>query len=163
MQYIRGVGLDAVIPLLAKAGHLSQGNIQPQPTPAPATIPSSESAIAEAAMWQLLGEEAGLRPDGRLGPHYWQSVARIGLQAADALNYAHGQGTLHRDIKPANLLLDPQGTLWLADFGLAKAAQSDALSLSHDVVGTLRYMAPEQFGGETDQRSDIYSLGLTLV
>ena len=89
-------------------------------------------------------------------------MARIGLQAAEALRYAHSQGMLHRDIKPANLLLDAQGTVWLADFGLAKAAQSEDLSLSNDIVGTLRYMAPEQFRGQTDQRSDIYSLGLTL-
>ena len=161
MQYIRGVGLDAVIPLLAKCAR-SQETTEPQPNAIPATIPSSESAIAEAAVRQLLGGEAGLLVDGRMGPHYWQSVARIGLQAADALNYAHSQGTLHRDIKPANLLLDPQGTVWLADFGLAKAAQSEDISLSNDVVGTLRYMAPEQFGGNTDHRSDIYSLGLTL-
>ena len=89
-------------------------------------------------------------------------MARIGLQAADALEYAHSQGVLHRDIKPANLLLDTQGTVWLADFGLAKAAQSEDVSLSNDLVGTLRYMAPEQFRGNTDHRSDIYSLGLTL-
>jgi serine/threonine protein kinase/tetratricopeptide (TPR) repeat protein len=161
MQYIRGVGLDAVIPVLAKLVR-SPESIPPSPAAAPATIAGSEDATAEAAVRQLLGGEAGLRPDGRLGPHYWHSVARIGLQAADALHYAHGQGTLHRDIKPANLLLDTQGTVWLADFGLAKAAQSDDISLSHDVVGTLRYMAPEQFGGKTDRRSDIYSLGLTL-
>ena len=161
MQYIRGAGLDAVIPLLAKCTR-SQETIEPQANATPATIHNSESAIAEAAVRQLLGEEAGLLPDGRLGRRYWQSVARIGLQAANALNYAHSQGTLHRDIKPANLLLDPQGTVWLADFGLAKAAQSEDLSLSNDVVGTLRYMAPEQFHGQTDHRSDIYSLGLTL-
>ena len=161
MQYIRGAGLDAVIPLLAKCTR-NQQTIEPQANATPASIHNSESAIAEAAVRQLLGEEAGLLPDGRLGRRYWQSVARIGLQAANALNYAHSQGTLHRDIKPANLLLDPQGTVWLADFGLAKAAQSEDLSLSNDVVGTLRYMAPEQFHGQTDHRSDIYSLGLTL-
>jgi serine/threonine protein kinase len=111
---------------------------------------------------QLLGGAAGLGPEGRLGAHYWQSVARIGLQAAEALHYAHAQGTLHRDIKPANLLLDTHGTVWLADFGLAKAAQSDDISRSSDLVGTLRYMAPEQFRGTTDRRSDLYSLGLTL-
>ena len=161
MQYIRGVGLDAIIPLLAKLA-CSQGSIPAQPTPAPATIAVSENAIAEAAVRQLLSGKAGRPPDGRLGPQYWQSVARIGLQAADALNYAHNLGTLHRDIKPANLLLDPQGTVWLADFGLAKAAQSEDVSLSNDLVGTVRYMAPEQFRGSTDHRSDIYSLGLTL-
>ena len=161
MQYIRGVGLDAVIPLLAKLA-FSRGDRQPQLAGAPAPMAGSEDATAEAAVRQLLGGEAGLRPDGRLGPPYWQSVARIGLQAAGALDYAHSQGVLHRDIKPANLLLGAQCTVWLADFGLAKAAQSEDVSLSNDVVGTLRYMAPEQFHGKTDQRSDIYSLGLTL-
>jgi tetratricopeptide (TPR) repeat protein len=153
--------LDVVISLLAKLA-CGQGASQSQSDAAPATIASSEDATAEAAARQLLGTEAELRPDACLGPHYWQSVARIGLQAADALSYAHSQGTLHRDIKPANLLLDTQVTVWLADFGLAKAAQSDDISLSRDVFGTLRYMAPEQFRGNTDTRSDIYSLGLTL-
>jgi eukaryotic-like serine/threonine-protein kinase len=161
MQYIRGVGLDAIIPLLAKLAG-GQGSMPAQPTPTPATIAVSQDAIAETAMRQLLGGEARLSPEDRLGPQYWQSVARIGLQAADALNYAHDLGTLHRDIKPANLLLDTQGIVWLADFGLAKAAQSEDVSLSNDLVGTLRYMAPEQFRGNTDHRSDIYSLGLTL-
>ncbi|HUG67617.1 MAG TPA: serine/threonine-protein kinase [Pirellulaceae bacterium] len=96
------------------------------------------------------------------GMAYWQSVARIGVQVAKALNYAHRQGTLHRDIKPANLLIDEDGTVWVADFGLAKAMEHDNVSRTGDIVGTLRYMAPEQFQGSTDARSDIYSLGLTL-
>ena len=96
------------------------------------------------------------------GPRCWQSVAKIGVQVADALAYAHEQGTLHRDIKPANLLLDPQGIVWITDFGLAKAVQHDDVSHSGDIVGTLRYMAPEQLRGDADPRSDIYSLGLTL-
>ena len=81
---------------------------------------------------------------------------------AEALAYAHAQGTLHRDIKPANLLLDAQGVVCVADFGLAKAAEEEALSQTGDVVGTLRYMAPEQFSGQAEARSDVYSLGLTL-
>ena len=161
MQYIRGVGLDAVIPLLAKLA-CNQGGTEPQPAPASASVPTAENALAEAAARQLIGEGAGLRPENGLVPHYWQSVARIGLQAAAALEYAHSQGVLHRDIKPANLLLEAEGTVWLADFGLAKAAQSEDVSLSRDIVGTLRYMAPEQFRGQADHRSDIYSLGLTL-
>ncbi|MBI2477514.1 MAG: serine/threonine protein kinase, partial [Planctomycetia bacterium] len=95
-----------------------------------------------------------------LGTAYWQSVARIGVQVAKALNFAHRQGTLHRDIKPANLLIDEGGTVWVADFGLAKAMEHDNVSRSGDIVGTLRYMAPEQFHGSADARSDIYSLGL---
>src|SRR5262249_39288800 len=90
-------------------------------------------------------------------------VARIGLQVAQALGYAHAQGVLHRDIKPSNLLHDVQGTVWVADFGLAKSvAGGDDLSNEGDVLGTLRYMAPERFRGEADARSDLYALGLTL-
>jgi eukaryotic-like serine/threonine-protein kinase len=93
---------------------------------------------------------------------YFRSVARLGLQVAEALVYAHGQGVLHRDIKPSNLLLDTQGTVWLADFGLAKAADSVDLTGTGDIVGTLRYMAPERFQGRADNRSDVYGLGVTL-
>ncbi len=97
-----------------------------------------------------------------VGVTYWQSIANMGLQVANALAYAHAQGTLHRDIKPANLLLDAQGVVWVADFGLAKALEQDGVTQTGDVVGTLRYIAPEQFSGRSDARSDIYSLGLTL-
>jgi WD40 repeat protein/tetratricopeptide (TPR) repeat protein len=96
------------------------------------------------------------------GRQYWQSVARIGIQVAEALAYAHSQGTLHRDIKPSNLLLDTHGTVWVTDFGLAKAADSVDLTNTGDIVGTLRYMAPERFQAQADQRGDIYGLGLTL-
>jgi WD40 repeat protein/serine/threonine protein kinase len=89
-------------------------------------------------------------------------VARIGVQVAEALAYAHGQGILHRDIKPSNLLLDKNGHVWVADFGLAKATSGDDLTHTGDIVGTLRYMAPERFRGEGDARADVYALGLTL-
>ncbi len=96
------------------------------------------------------------------GRRYWRNIARIGMQVADGLQYAHSQGTLHRDIKPANILLDTDGTAWIADFGLAKVLEADNVTRTGDVVGTLRYMAPEQFHGAASVRSDIYSLGLTL-
>ena len=81
---------------------------------------------------------------------------------ASALEHAHAQGILHRDIKPSNLLLDLDGTVWVADFGLAKTEGADALTHTGDIVGTFRYMAPERFQGASDPRSDIYGLGITL-
>ena len=84
------------------------------------------------------------------------------MQVADALALRPRQGILHRDIKPSNLLLDTQGNVWVTDFGLAKARRRDDLTHTGDIVGTLRYMAPERFDGQADARSDVYSLGLTL-
>ena len=96
------------------------------------------------------------------GGSYARTIARVGLQVAEALAHAHGQGILHRDIKPSNLLLDLAGNVWVTDFGLAKADDADDLTESGDVVGTARYMAPERFRGESGPQSDVYGLGVTL-
>jgi hypothetical protein len=99
------------------------------------------------------------------GSAYSRSVAGLGLQVAEALDYAHRIGIVHRDIKPANLLLDAKGTLWITDFGLAQFYAENGLTRSGDMVGTMRYMSPEQASGRAvvlDQRTDIYSLGVTL-
>jgi serine/threonine-protein kinase len=89
-------------------------------------------------------------------------VAQVGVQVAEALEYAAGQGVLHRDVKPSNLLLDVFGTAWLTDFGLAKATGTPDLTRPGHLLGTLRYLAPERFQGHADVRSDVYALGLTL-
>jgi WD40 repeat protein/serine/threonine protein kinase/Flp pilus assembly protein TadD len=93
---------------------------------------------------------------------YFRSVAQVGVQVAEALAYAHKQGILHRDIKPSNLLLDTAGTVWVTDFGLAKADDSDDLTNTGDLVGTLRFMAPERLEGQCDVRSEVYGVGVTL-
>ena len=93
---------------------------------------------------------------------YWDNVARIGLQVAKALEHAHRQGVFHRDIKPANLLLDMNGAVWVTDFGLASLESDQRLTETGDLLGTLRYMAPESFRGVADARSETFSLGLTL-
>src|SRR5262249_59098907 len=73
---------------------------------------------------------------------FFLSVARIGQQVAEALEYANRQGILHRDIKPANLLLDPKGNVWVADFGLAKATDTRDVTDAGDLLGPVPYLAP---------------------
>jgi serine/threonine protein kinase/WD40 repeat protein len=99
---------------------------------------------------------------GKTDDRFYREVARLGAQVADALAYAHKRGVLHRDIKPPNLILDGLGNTWVTDFGLAKSEDGDDVSQSRDVVGTLRYMAPERFRGASDRRCDVYALGATL-
>jgi serine/threonine protein kinase len=114
--------------------------------------------LRRGASWsEILPERDGSAPDT-----HWRKAARLGVQAADALDYAHKHGTLHRDVKPANILLDAQGTVWLTDFGLAKLVEQNNLTSTGDLVGTLQYLAPESLHGQCDARSDVYSLGLTL-
>jgi hypothetical protein len=87
----------------------------------------------------------------------------ISSQVADALEHAHRQGLVHRDIKPANVLVQPDGRVKVTDFGIAKAAGGDDLTRTGHVVGTARYLAPEQVDGQSvDGRADVYALGLIL-
>lgn len=103
--------------------------------------------------------------DSTDSPDFFRRVAELGVQAAEALEYSHAQGILHRDVKPANLLIDDEDKLWVTDFGLARAQDSGNLTRSGELLGTLRYMSPEQVSGTQsglDMRTDVYSLGVTL-
>jgi serine/threonine protein kinase/Flp pilus assembly protein TadD len=96
---------------------------------------------------------------------FFRTVARLGIEAAEALDHAHLVGIIHRDIKPRNLMLDVRGNLWITDFGLARVGTDTNLTMTGDLIGTLRYMSPEQALAKrvvVDHRTDIYSLGVTL-
>jgi len=170
MQYIQGEGLDKV---LADVRRLRR------PPGAGAVAPPSEGSVAHSLVTggfappTLVAARAtnahsdtssGTSRLSMPGPEaeYYRGVARVGVQVADALAYAHAQGVLHRDIKPSNLMLELRGTVWVTDFGLAKAEGTEELTHTGDIVGTIRFMAPERFEGKSLPQSDIYGLGLTL-
>jgi tetratricopeptide (TPR) repeat protein len=96
---------------------------------------------------------------------HFRRIAEWSIQAAEALDHAHQLGIVHRDIKPGNLMLDVRGNLWVTDFGLAQVQSDTRLTRTGDLVGTLRYMSPEQALAQRaviDHRTDIYALGATL-
>jgi serine/threonine protein kinase len=106
------------------------------PCPAPAPTPAAETPTQPAA--------AVSTQRSTTSPAFFHTVAHLGVQAAEALEHTHGKAIIHRDIKPANLLIDVSGNLWIADFGLARMLSEAGLTMTGDILGTLRYMSPEQ-------------------
>ncbi|MDG3002542.1 WD40 repeat domain-containing serine/threonine protein kinase [Paludisphaera mucosa] len=108
-------------------------------------------------------EDAGPPFEPPRGSSYFRWAARVGMQAAEALDHAHQHGVIHRDVKPSNLLIDAEGSIWVADFGLARRLADPGLTQHDGMLGTPRYMSPEQGRtGVIDGRTDVYSLGATL-
>jgi eukaryotic-like serine/threonine-protein kinase len=128
--------------------------------------PTTPYVVASPSSRNETPKAAGLSTErSHKDASYFRTVAELGIQAAEALEHAHLVGVVHRDIKPGNLLLDQRGNLWVTDFGLAQFQSGTDLTMTGDLLGTLRYMSPEQALAQrviVDQRTDIYSLGATL-
>jgi serine/threonine protein kinase len=162
MQLIEGQNLAELIedlrPRQPPPGPDAAGTGPHPPSPRPATAPGADTRSGLGAQ---LSTQRSARPT-----EFFRTVAGLVAQAAEGLDYAHGVGVVHRDVKPANLLVDHGGNVWLTDFGLAQLLHTDAgLTQTGDLLGTLRYMSPEQAAGQRlviDHRTDVYSLGATL-
>jgi serine/threonine protein kinase/WD40 repeat protein len=185
MQRIEGCGLDRVLKALRRgrttaAGSVSgrtlfssRSSLPPSATDASPGLGPSPSQVDTAtwapgatngkALRDRAGEDEPPVFDPPRGSGYYRWVARLGRQAAEALNYANRRGVVHRDVKPSNLLVDDRGTVWVADFGLARKLADPSQTQTDGLMGTPRYMSPEQAKvGPVDGRTDVYSLGATL-
>ncbi|MFM7165139.1 MAG: protein kinase domain-containing protein [Planctomycetaceae bacterium] len=163
---VRKAGASAVTPPLA--GLSTQQPNQSGSSPKAETASGSSPHLPEGAIVypssDFLQSFIGRRPSSE-NRRATAAVVQIGIDVAEALHYAHESGVTHRDLKPANLLLDVTGRVWVADFGLAQVDDGAALTMEGEVLGTWRYMSPEQLmGGRVivDSLTDIYSLGVTL-
>jgi serine/threonine protein kinase/Tfp pilus assembly protein PilF len=163
MQFIDGQTLADLVRQLRQPEGTKEGG----PSADEGTTAYQPAAGKPAAATEPVGAQLTLSTGGAgRGREYFRRVAELGVQAAEALDHAHQAGIVHRDIKPANLMLDGRSNLWVTDFGLAHIQHSEAsLTATGDLVGTLRYMSPEQALAKrvpVDHRTDVYSLGATL-
>ncbi|RIK78574.1 MAG: hypothetical protein DCC67_11425 [Planctomycetota bacterium] len=170
MQFIRGETLAQVIGQLQRRSATSAAD----PTRAlqaddvagrSANAPNGDDTVVARGDSTSRGSTAPVRLPPVGSPEFYRCAARFAVQAAEALQHAHDQGVLHRDVKPGNLLIDAQMNLYVADFGLARIQTDPGMTMTGDLLGTLRYMAPEQALGKRvviDHRADVYSLGATL-
>ncbi|MDX1925435.1 MAG: protein kinase, partial [Pirellulaceae bacterium] len=133
--------------------------------PAPAIKGSKDSSSRKQLMEDDFAAAVSHHRHPQNCQRLFKSIASIGCDAARAIHYAHDAGVVHRDIKPHNLMLDEKGKVWITDFGLAQVRDNPVGTRTGDILGTLKYMSPEQASGRKfliDHRTDIYSLGITL-
>ncbi len=155
---------DSISQALSVTGVLDVGGSASEPTEEFSTDREVTSMVSQETLPET---KARISTEGHTDsrPAFVRSAVRLGVQAAEALQHAHDEGVLHRDIKPGNLMLDAEGQLYITDFGLARIETDVGVTMTGDLVGTLRYMSPEQVLAKRiviDHRSDIYSLGVTL-
>ena len=97
------------------------------------------------------------------GPLSWNEAVQFTLQILRGLQHAHDKGVVHRDIKPQNIMVLPDGIIKVADFGIARFARSEQVTITDKAIGSVHYISPEQAKGEkTDEKADIYSVGVML-
>ena len=181
MEYIEGNTLADVIRNLRDADVLHAkpdlsskqlesdvSDLDGDETTSPSNSPGSNgSRIKHRSAASTIGDlQAAISTQRSVKPtSYWRTIAQFIIEVAEALDYAHNEGIVHRDIKPSNLILDAGGRVWVTDFGLARIQSDPGVTASGDLIGTLRYMSPEQVLAKRvviDHRTDIYSLGATL-
>ena len=150
MQYIEGQSLAEVIHDMRRHGQSKTAAVTHEPGAERGASTGPYFAQTEGST-----PETAIKPIGALATSYsanntgfHRTVARLGIQAAEALEHAHDYGVVHRDIKPGNLMVDAHGHLWITDFGLAQFQTDAGLTQTGDLLGTLRYMSPEQAGGQ---------------
>jgi serine/threonine protein kinase/WD40 repeat protein len=174
MQRIEGSGLDRVLRGMRRERTTAAGSGSVRPGASQTSMPPTLSESASGCLsWPATGAAAPMgggngHDDGVVfvpprGSAYYRWVAEAGRQAGQALAHAHRRGVIHRDVKPSNLLVDSRGTIWVTDFGLARRLADPSLTRTDSLLGTPRYMSPEQARpGPIDGRTDVYSLGATL-
>jgi serine/threonine protein kinase/tetratricopeptide (TPR) repeat protein len=175
MELIEGLTLAQIIAAMHPANrereHPEVGTAAYVPTSSVADLneagPRVETTRGPGSVTPATAEIAALSTQfsGPKTREFYRIAARLIADAADALEHAHSLGIVHRDVKPGNLLVDQDGKVYVADFGLARFGPDAGFTMSGDLLGTLRYMPPEQAlarHGLVDHRADVYGLGCTL-
>ncbi len=171
MQFIEGQTVAGVIADECRRRGLEGARMPVRSSsPSDATVDHKVCSVSEASQREVLDDTGIVRGTSVASARAGESqrirgMVELAIQAAEALEHAHGMGVVHRDIKPSNLLVDAEQHLWVTDFGLAMIEAEGNLTTTGSMIGTLRYMSPEQMRGDRhvlDHHTDIYSLGVTL-